>query len=61
MIRPDKIYDEVVKAKIGESGDLIAGRGKLDKDDGRRAYVTRKGIPVASFWHESEAIRYMQT
>jgi len=60
VVRPDINHAENQAAKLAENGDLIAWRGKLDREDSRAAYVTRAGVPVASFWREEQAIRYVR-
>lgn len=60
MIRPDKNYQEIAASRLAVNGNMIAWRGKLDAGDSREAYVTHTGVPVASFWHESDAIRYVK-
>lgn len=74
LLRPDKVYDVVMQSKLCQVGDLTAWAGKLSVGDSRAAYVTRDGVeverngktvirdrvPVASFWSEEEAIKYVR-
>ncbi len=60
MINPHLLYDDVVATRLLAMGKFVAWRGKLAHGDSRTAYVTHNGKPVASFWHEIEAIRYVR-